>query len=105
MASMLVKRILFAKTEVNSSAAATLKAMGLHPKSREEFFTVAVASLLGTVIKKGNVNGFVELVKLAGCHPSQSPDALGGENNPVAIKHSIDMKCVKAINDELERLC
>lgn len=104
-AAMLVKKILFSKTEVNSTASTVLKSMGLHQKKREEFFTIAVASLLGTTIKKGNVNGFVELVKLAGCHPSQSPDALGGENNPVSVRHSIAMGCIKSINEELERLC
>lgn len=55
----------------------------------------------------GNYKAFVELCKISGMHFDQSPEALGGVDNPinVAQKTTIAPEQVKEISSELEGDC
>ena len=55
----------------------------------------------------GNYRAFVELCKMSGMHFDQSPEALGGVDNPinVAQKTTIAPEQVKEISSELEGGC
>lgn len=55
----------------------------------------------------GNYKAFVELCKMSGMHFDQSPEAIGGVDNPinVAQKTTIAPEQVKEISSELEGGC
>ena len=67
--------------------------------------TVIVA-MLAQLKRTGDVRGFVELLKMSGMHFDQSPEALGGADNPLNVQQTVvSPKQVKEISSELEEGC
>lgn len=66
-----------------------------------------LAKMRKKAIDTSNVRGYVELLKTVGFHFDQSPEALGGAENPinVAQKTTIAPEQVKKISSELEGCC
>ena len=66
-----------------------------------------LAKMRKKAIATSNVRGYVELLKTVGFHFDQSPEALGGVDNPinVAQKTTIAPEQVKEISSELEGGC
>ena len=66
-----------------------------------------LAKMRNKAIDTNNVRGYIELLKAAGLHFDQSPEALGGVDNPinVAQKTTIAPEQVKEISSELEGGC
>lgn len=66
-----------------------------------------LAKMRNKAIETNNVRGYVELLKAVGFHFDQSPEALGGAENPinVAQKTTIAPEQVKKIASELEGCC
>lgn len=67
----------------------------------------AFVDMLWKAKKDGNYKAYVELCKMSGMHFDQSPEALGGSDNPinVAKKVAVAPEQVKEISEELEGCC
>ena len=66
-----------------------------------------LAKMRQKAISTNNVRGYVELLKTVGFHFDQSPEALGGVDNPINVsqKTTVAPEQVKAISDALEGGC
>lgn len=66
-----------------------------------------LAKMRKKAIATSNVRGYVELLKTVGFHFDQSPEALGGADNPINVsqKTTIAPEQVKKISEALEDNC
>ena len=65
-----------------------------------------LAKMRNKAIETNNVRGYVELLKAVGFHFDQSPEALGGADNPLNVQQTVvSPKQVKEISSELEEGC
>ena len=65
-----------------------------------------LAKMRNKAISTNNVRGYVELLKTVGFHFDQSPEALGGADNPLNVQQTVvSPKQVKEISSELEEGC
>lgn len=66
-----------------------------------------LAKMRRKAISTNNVRGYIELLKAVGFHFDQSPEALGGADNPINIakKVAVAPEQVKEISEELEGCC
>lgn len=66
-----------------------------------------LAKMRQKAISTNNVRGYVELLKTVGFHFDQSPEALGGVDNPINVsqKTTIAPDQVKKISEALEGDC
>ena len=62
--------------------------------------------MLNNALKDCNYKAFTELARLSGLHFDQSPEAIGGADNPVHVQAvAVSPEQVKAISEELEDNC
>lgn len=66
-----------------------------------------LAKMRNKAISTNNVRGYVELLKTVGFHFDQSPEAIGGADNPINVsqKTTIAPEQVKKISEDLEGGC
>ena len=81
--------------------------IGLRLGKKEKFGKVLMAKLTQDSLKKSNWKAVVELAKLAGITFDQSPEGLGGEDNPINVANSVKVapSRVKEISEILEEEC
>jgi hypothetical protein len=69
-------------------------------------YMLDLAKIREKAIETGNVRGYIELMKMLGWHFDQSPEALGGSENPLNVQAvAIAPKQVKDISEALEDNC
>lgn len=68
---------------------------------------IAVTRLMTKALKDGNYKAVVELAKLGGMHFDQSPEGLGGTENPINVASAVKVAPdrVKQISEMLENEC
>ena len=100
------REILNSKMDVNDKVKAAAAMIGYKLGRKATFGEVAYLTMMQKALKDGNYKAFTELAKLSGMHFDQSPDALGGADNPVHVQAvAVAPEQVKAISEELEDNC
>ena len=100
------REILNSKMDVNDKVKAAAAMIGYKLGRKATFGEVAYLTMIQKALKDGNYKAFTELAKLSGLHFDQSPDALGGVDNPINVSQTVVApEQVKAISDELEGGC
>lgn len=99
--------ILVQKKKVSEEDREKAKYVGVKLGKNATVAETVFVSMLADAKKRGDNKAFVELLKVAGMHFDQSPEALGGTENPinVAQKMAIAPEQVKEISEELEGNC
>lgn len=101
------REMLNSKMPVSDKVRAAAKMIGYKIGRKATFGEVAYLTMLNKALKDGNYKAFTELARLSGLHFDQSPEALGGTENPVNVVQTttIAPEQVKAISDALEGGC
>ena len=81
--------------------------IGIRLGKKEKLGKVLMAKLTQDSLKKSNWKAVVELAKMAGITFDQSPEGLGGEENPINVANAVKVATsrVKEISDMLEDEC
>lgn len=99
--------ILVQKKKVDAEDREKAKYVGVKLGKNATVAETVFVSMLADAKRRGDNKAFVELLKVAGMHFDQSPEALGGSNNPINLANAtaVPPEQVKAISDELEGGC
>lgn len=81
--------------------------IGMKLGKKDSFARVSLAKMMLKAFKNEDYRAFMELAKFAGMSFEQSPEALGGSENPINISQvaKISAERVKEISRELEEEC
>lgn len=101
------REIFNAKMDVTDKIKAAAKLIGYKVGRKATFGEVAYLTMMHKALKDGNYKAFTELARLSGMHFDQSPEALGGVENPINVAQTTTVapEQVKAISEELEGGC
>jgi len=99
--------ILNSKMDVPDRMKAAAKVVGYRLGRKATFGEVAFLTIIQKALKEGNYKAFIEMCRLSGMHFDQSPEALGGERNPINVQQNttISPENVKRISEALEGGC
>ena len=100
------REILNSKMDVSDKVKQAAAMIGYKLGRKATFGEVAYLTMMQKALKDGNYKAFTELAKLSGLHFDQSPDALGGADNPINVSQTVVApEQVKQISEELEGDC
>ena len=100
------RNIFNSKMDVSEKVRQNAAALGYKLGRKGSFGEIALLTMIQKALKDGNNKAFIELAKLAGMHFDQSPEALGGADNPVHVQATaVAPEQIKAISEELEDGC
>lgn len=98
--------IMNSKMDVSEAVKQAAAKIGYKLGRKATFGEVAFLQMINKALKDGNCKAFVELLKVSGMHFDQSPEALGGSNNPINVQATaVPPEQVRVISDELEGGC
>lgn len=99
--------ILNSKMDVSDRMKAAAKVVGYRIGRKATIGEVAFLTIIQKALKDGNYKAFIEMCRLSGMHFDQSPEALGGERNPINVQQNttISPENVKRISEALEGGC
>ena len=100
------REILNSKMDVTEDDKELAKLIGYKLGKKAPFGEVAFIRMFNAALVQGNYKAFVELGRMIGMHFDQSPEALGGSENPLNVQAvAIAPKQVKDISEALEDNC
>lgn len=98
--------IMNSKMDVSEEIQQAAARIGYKMGRKATFGEVAFLQMVNKALKDGNCKAFVELLKVSGMHFDQSPEALGGADNPVHVQAvAVAPEQVKEISEALEGDC
>ncbi|MCF0225657.1 MAG: hypothetical protein HUK20_15430 [Fibrobacter sp.] len=99
--------ILNGKMDVSEVLRDGASMMGTRLGKRESFGKILMLTITQDALKKKNWKAIVELAKLAGVTFDQSPEGLGGEENPINVSNAVNVSPdrVRQISAMLEDEC
>ena len=100
------REMLNSKMPVSDKVRAAAKMIGYKIGRKATFGEVAYLTMLNKALKDGNYKAFTELARLSGLHFDQSPEAIGGKDNPIHVEAAtVAPEQVKEISEALEGDC
>ena len=100
------REIFNSKMDVSEKVRQNAAQLGYKLGKKGTFGEIAMLTMIQKAIKDGNSKAFIQLAQLSGMHFDQSPEALGGKDNPIHVEAiAVAPEQVKEISEALEGDC